>query len=165
MHDITDELVPVKSTEGSKCSPWFKRPPTSLIKHRHSAWEHYKNARHLFGRHSPKASAAFSSFQSLNKRYRNYTVSFQADYEEKLVLRSKDNPKLLHSYIRSKKVGQLSVGPIRLDSGRLTDSPSEMVEVFASSFASVYTKTCPPNPLPHQCFDGTIDPRAVHEAT
>ena len=158
LHDITDELVPVKSTEGIKCSHWFKRPPTSLIKHRHSAWEHYKNARHLFGRHSPKASAAFSSFQSLNKRYRNYTVSFQADYEEKLVLRSKDNPKLLHSYIRSKKVGQLSVGPIRLDSGRLTDSPSEMVEVFASSFASVYTKTCPPNPLPHQCFDGTIDP-------
>ena len=74
------------------------------------------------------------------------------------MLRSKDNPKLLHSYIRHKKVGRPSVGPIRLDSGRLTDSPSEMDEVFASSFAAVYTKTCPPNPLPHQCIDGTIDP-------
>ena len=72
------------------------------------------------------------------------------------MLRSKDNPKLLHSYIRNKKVGPPTVGPIRLDSGNLTDKPGEMAEVFGSSFASVFTRHSPNNPSPHQSFDGDI---------
>ena len=66
-------------------------------------------------------------------------------------MRSKDNPKLLHSYIQSKKVGRptvsllrlLSCLMLRLDSRFLTDNPGEMAKIFASSFASVYTKSCP----------------------
>ena len=74
---------------------------------------------------------------------------------------SKENPKLLHSYIRSKKVGRPTVGPIRLDSGLLTDNPGVMAEVFASSFASVYTRHCPASPAPHQRFGGSIDPITI----
>ena len=74
------------------------------------------------------------------------------------MLHSKEKPKLLHSYIRSKKVGALSVGPIRIDSGKLTDKPGVMAEVFASSFALVFTRHCPKRPFPHQSFDGIIGP-------
>ena len=158
LHDLVEEFVPLKANQKSTNTPWLKRPPTSLINLRHAAWEQYKNARHQYGRHSPSTTAAYASFQGCNSRYRNYTVSCQADYEENIILRSKENPKLLHSYIRNKKVGRPSIGPIRLDSGRLTDAPGEMVEVFASSFASVYTKQSPKNPYPYQCFDGSIDP-------
>ena len=158
LHDLVEEFVPLKANQKSTNTPWLKRPPTSLINLRHAAWEQYKNARHQYGRHSPSTTAAYASFQGCNNRYRNYTVSCQADYEENIILRSKENPKLLHSYIRNKKVGRPSIGPIRLDSGRLTDAPGEMVEVFASSFASVYTKQSPKNPYPYQCFDGSIDP-------
>ena len=156
LSSLVDEFVPLKPEQKRSDCPWFKRPPTSLISHRHTAWEQYKNARRRFGRRSQDASAAYDAFQSLNKRYRNFTVSCQSDYEENIVFRSKENPKLLHSYIRNKKVGRPTVGPIRVDSGRLTDTPEEMVEVFASSFVSVYTHQTPPNPYPYQRFDGTI---------
>ena len=72
-------------------------------------------------------------------------------------MQSKYHPKLLHSYIRNKKKGRPTVGPIRLDSGPLTDDPSTMVESFASSFSSVYTRQCPSVISPHQTFDGVID--------
>ena len=156
LHNLVQQFVPIKPKSVKK-APWLKRPPSSLISRRHAAWQSYKHARQQFGRRSSDSSAAYASFQYWNNRYRNFTASCQAEHEERLLLLTKDNPKLLHSYIRSKKVGAPSVGPIKLDSGRLTDRPGEMAEAFASSFASVFTKHSPDNPCPHQNFDGTID--------
>ena len=63
------------------------------------------------------------------------------------LLHSKEKSKLLCSYIYGKKVGALSVGPIRLDSGELTDKPGVMTEAFDSAFPSVFTRHCqPPSP-------------------
>lgn len=157
MHGLVEQHVPVKPKQEKKV-PWLKRPPTSLINHRQAAWQSYKHARQQFGRHSAKSSASYASFQYWNRCYRRFTVSCQADYEENILLHSKDKPKLLHSHIRTKKVGALSVGPIRLDSGQLTDKPGEMAEVFASAFASVFTRHYPDRPFPHQSFDGSMGP-------
>ena len=134
-----------------------KRPPPSLVNMRHAAWLKYKSVRHELGRRSQGASIAYSTFSDLNKQVRRFSVASQAEFEESLVLQSKDRPKLLHSYIRNKKKGRPSVGPIKLSSGQLTDDPAVMVECFASSFSSVYTRECPNNPFPHQTFDGMID--------
>ena len=38
----------------------------------------------------------------------------------------------------------------------LTDDAIIMAELFASSFASVFTTATPANPSPHQVFDGTL---------
>ncbi|KAK3888205.1 hypothetical protein Pcinc_007736 [Petrolisthes cinctipes] len=50
----------------------------------------------------------------------------------------KESPKLLHQYIRHKKVGVPSVGPLKLDSGALTADCGEIADIFASSFSTVY---------------------------
>ena len=157
VHGLVDVFVPDKSAHSKQRTPWLKKPPSSLISRRHIAWQSYKKSRREHGRRSPDAVAAYASFRLINSRYRSFTVSCQAAYEESLMLRSKDDPKLLHSYIRNKKVGSPAVGPIRLNSGSLTDSPEEMVEVFAYSFSSVFTKNCPSNPSPHQQYEGIID--------
>ena len=157
LHNLVEEFVPVKTNKVREKAPWFKRPPTSIINHGQSAWLRYKRARCQFGRRSSDSSAAYASFRYWNSCYRNYSVSCQAAHEENLVLLSKDNPKLLHSYIRGKKVGALSVGPIRLDNGCITDAPREMVEIFASSFASVFSRQSLATPFPHQQFDGKLD--------
>ena len=155
LQSLVVEHIPLKPPPSSHT--WHKRPPSSLTNLRHAAWQKYKNVRRELGRKSLSASLAYSAFLELNNRIRRYSVACQSDYEESLVLQSKDRPKLLHSYIRSKKVGRPSVGPIRLNSGRLTDDAGEMVESFASSFASVYSTHCPANPYPHQTFSGSID--------
>ena len=68
----------------------------------------------------------------------------------------KENPKLFHAYIRHKKVGRTSVGPLSLASGELSDSPHDMSESFSQAFSSVYTSQNPPNPAPFQQFPGTL---------
>ena len=77
----------------------------------------------------------------------------------------KRNPKQLHAYMRHKKVGCLTVGPLELGDGRLTDGALLMAETLATAFESVYVESwtllqhlrllntrvqlveCPPPPL------------------
>ena len=154
LKDITAECIPLKSPGDGK-PPWSTRPPTSLINLRHSAWSRYKSVRAQLGRRSGEARCSYASFANINQQCRTYAVKAQAEYEEDLILRSQEQPKLLHSYIRKKKVGRPSVGPLRLPSGKLTDNPAYMSEVFAESFASVYSRSVPRNPYPHQQSHGT----------
>ena len=70
----------------------------------------------------------------------------QPEYKCDVIMRAKTDPKLLHSCICERKVGSPSVGPLRLDSGTLSDRLGEMAEIFATSFASVFTQTGPLNP-------------------
>ena len=80
----------------------------------------------------------------------------QIDFEKSLISKVKSS-KALHKYIRSKKVGAPSVGPLRQDSGVLTADCAVMAELFASNFSSVYTTQDLNAPFPHQVSDATIN--------
>ena len=149
LSNLVEQFVPLKKRKDSK-PPWQTRPPTSLIHERQRAWQRYKSARQTFGRSSVDARTALSGYNSVNKQYRAYAVRARADYEGKLIAKSKENPKVLHSYIRERKVGRPSVGPLRLSSGELTDTPMILSERFAECFSNVYNRTPPSNPAPHQ---------------
>ena len=69
----------------------------------------------------------------------------------------KENPKLLHSYLRCKKKFRPSVGPLRLAQNSTTDDPLEMAECFADAFASVYNSDVPTDPAPHQQSNGVLE--------
>ena len=166
IRDLSGRYIPSRPP-GDKKPPWRTRPPTSLIRQRQQAWSLFKEVRQRIGRRSPEATIAFNSFANVNRSYYHFELREQAKYEEGLLSRLKDNPKLIHSYIRSKKVGQPAVGPLKLCSGSMTDNPSQMAECFASSFASVYISKEPANPEPHQLCQGHLDtviisPNLVH---
>ena len=153
--DLTEDFIPVKTSSHDR-PPWTLRPPTSLVHRRQEAWQNYKSIRQRFSRRSSEVVAAYEIFAAANRQYRRFAISTQAEYERELIVRSKDNPKLLHSYIRKKKVGRPSIGPLKLPSGSLSDSPTEMAETFATSFAAIYTHGTPANPASYQQFDGSI---------
>ena len=81
----------------------------------------------------------------------------QARYEGSLIGRFRENPKLLHSYINSKKSAHSAVGPLKLPTGFCSD-PLEMSECLASSFASVFSYGIPLYQEPHQVHEGHIEP-------
>ena len=156
LKQVTTECVPLKSP--ITCTPpWSTRPPTSLINRRHLAWSKYKSARKQLGRHSGLARSSYATFANLNQQCKTYAVKAQAQYEESLILRSQDHPKLLHSYLRKKKTGRPTVGPLTLQSGQLSDDPKSMADLFADCFSSVYSKSVPRHPLPHQQSDGLLE--------
>ena len=161
MEDISEQCIPFKVLTDKK-PPWSTRPPTSLINQRQAAWSRYKSVRSRLGRRSQEALSSYSSFVRVNQQCRSFAVNAQAKHEEDLIHRSSEHPKLLHSYLRHKKVGRPSVGPLKLSCGKLSDDPSCMAELFAESFSSVYSRTIPPNPYSHQQFDeSSLDHMAV----
>lgn len=115
LKDILEPLIvqyiPLcKHTENHRL-PWSRNPPTSLKNQRKHAWEEYKDNRSMHGRHSAITSSSLQSFLQANKALRNFAFTSQVNYERSLIARTKDNPRLLHSYIRHKKTVQVICGP------------------------------------------------------
>ena len=101
LSDLTEQFIPVKETREYKV-PWRTRPPTSLVHQRQLAWQKYKSVRLQLGRSASDTRAAYATFTSVNRHYRSFSIRSQADYEGSLIERSKETPKVLHSYPEQK---------------------------------------------------------------
>ena len=131
-------------------------PPRALTEQRKSQWQRYKNLRQHHGRYSAEAQAALEIYQSLNHSYRNFSKQKQADYELKLANLISEAPKLFHGYLRERKKGCPSVGPLKTATGDLVQSNVGMSELFADSFSSVFVTTIPANPHQYQRLEDSM---------
>ena len=112
--DLAKDCVPCKPPAPKKTSPpWRVHPPGGLIRQRQEAWCNYKTVRRRLGRRSLPASEAFAAFSAVNSQCLNFSAQSQSNYENNLVEDWKENPKLLHSYVRSKKSAPVTVGPLK----------------------------------------------------
>ncbi len=130
-------------------------PPNNLKRDRKQAWRLYKNTRAIYGRYSDESVSALANYNAINYRYKNYFVHSQISYEVSLIDKLKDNPKSFHQYIRSKKVGAPSVGPLKRSDGTLVQSCGQMADMFVEGFASVFRDRTY-NPFPHQVYNGSL---------
>ena len=152
---LVDMYIPLRlGTPGRK--PWPVRAPRQLLQRRAGLWTNYKTIRNIQGRRSLEALEALQLFQAANHEYRNFAVSSQIAYERSLADQLYCAPRLFHSYIRRKKVGQPQVGPIRLPSGDLVSDCVGMAEALAGAFAGVYARNPNLVPAQHRIFDGTM---------
>ena len=101
--------------------------------------------------------SALNSYDVLNHRYRNYFIFQQINHEERLLESFVECPRAFHSYIRSKKIGMPTIGPLRGEDGNLIDRNDLMGEIFADKFCSVFLNTDPIDPAPHQDYSGGLD--------
>jgi hypothetical protein len=140
---LVERYVPI-SYDGAPC-PWKVRPPRDMTKRRRLLWQQYKQLRLELGRLDVRAVAALNQFNVVNYEYRNFVRNDRICYEKGLVAKLASAPKLFHSYVRRKKVGALSVGPIRQESG-LVDDPVLLSEIFARNFSSAFVADVPVSP-------------------
>ena len=148
---LIDMYIPV--AKPNLCQTLFK-PPRELVRARSTSWAHYKNIRSVHGRRSREATAALASFQEINCSFRGFYNREVISYEQSVAADLKTNSKLFHKYIRSKKVGNPSVGPLKSGSQFVTGC-EEMAEILADGFSSVYSTQDLVNPFPHQL--GMVD--------
>ena len=156
LQPMISQLVPVAKQSKKHKLPWKSNPPTSLKHKRSSTWSAYKKARATFGRKAAFTRSQLQAFLEVNKRLRNFAICSQIKYEKSLLLERKESPKLLHSYLRHKKMFRSSVGPLRLASGSITDDPRTMADSFAEAFASSFVTATPTDPFPHQRCDAEL---------
>ena len=154
LKSLLERYIPVGN---EKIVPWAVKPPRSMLRLRSQLWTDFKTARRRFGRHDNHTLQCLKSFHETNDLYRNFELNSRSEYELNLVYRAQDAPKLFHSYIRNKKLGRPSVGPLRMLSGQVVDCPSKMCEIFADSFASVFVPEIPSEPARLQFFPGVMD--------
>ena len=146
--ELIEMYVPVKPENPSP--KWLSSPPRALMRDRSRAWQLYKDRRCSLGRNHPIVQNCLEDFQNINYRYRNFSQMKQSRYERKLVSILKDAPKAFHGYIRGRKKGCPTVGPLRLNDGNLTADCASMCEEFASAFCSVFVNVDPVDPMPDQ---------------
>ena len=158
LEPLIEQYVPrARQDDRGNKIPWKTNPPSSLKRRRKAAWEEYKSLRSKDGRRAPNTVSALMAFLQVNGQLRSFASISQIEYEKSLIARSKDNPKLLHSYIKHKKQFRSSVGPLRLGSNAVTDVPKEMADCFLDAFSSIHTTTIPANPAPHQRCGAVLD--------
>jgi len=154
LNESVSRYVPHKAaTRGGK---WLSVPPRALEARRRRDWMDYKETRLRCGRMSSEATESLQLYMETNREYRNYAIHRQSKYEEKLANLLSRAPKLFHGYLRERKMGCPSVGPLRT-AGELTYDHREMSEEFATAFSRVFVVTDPQNPHPHQRFVGAMD--------
>lgn len=86
---------------------WEYKPTKELTRNQKNSWPHYKWLRATHDRYSGLAMNALQSFLDINFQYSSFR---QLAYEEEILNKCLDKPKLFHAYIRGKKVGCLTVG-------------------------------------------------------
>ena len=165
---LINKYVPLKPNNRKNKVPWSVNPPRVLQRAKSLAWTNYKSQRSISGRGCQLTRSAWVDFQRANDDIRSYAISSQMEYEKKITDQIDTNPKLFHSYIRHRRVGQPSLGPLRLDDGRVVDDPGQMAQCFVQKFASVFITDSPTNPSPNQVFHGslseiTITPAIIDE--
>ena len=135
LEPLVDQYIP-RVSQGARRRkvPWKSNPPSSLKRRRKAVWDKYKGLRSNLGRKAPLTVSALKTFQEVNNQLRTFASRSQIEYEKSLIERSKENPKLLHSYMRHKKQLRCSVGPLRLASGAVSDDPGEMADCFLDAF-------------------------------
>ena len=159
---LIDRYVPLRGFAEGDRVPWSTNPGRALMQRKRAAWSSYKEARASNGRRSPQATAAWSNFQSVARDVKMFSYNSQKTYERGVVSQINDNPKLFHSYLKHRKVGKPTVGPIMLPSGSLSDDAEVMANCFVESFASVFASDPAPNILPHQMCPSNSSCLEVH---
>ena len=164
VHSLVEIYVPT-SDRSDAGPPWPVKPPPYLKRRRSVLWAQYKAARSRTGRHSVEAREVLQRFLDVNFQFRTFAINAQRNYEKSLVDNELHDTKLFHAYIRNKKVARVGVGPLKSHDGRFISDPTDMANVFAAAFASVYSRVTPANPLPHQRFDGAIGEPIISNET
>ena len=130
LRPLIRRYVPTSNSASTTRVPWAINPPRSLRSERSDAWRTYIDTRSANGRHHPSSFEAWCVFSTINCEYRKFSIKSQEQYELHVAAKLSSDPKPFHSYIKHRRVGRSSVGPLRSGTGQLTDDPLEMSELF-----------------------------------
>ena len=143
IHPLIEEFVPMRSCRSSSLG-WDAAPPRSLVREKANLWGQYKTLRRELGRTHEASVEALRLYNETNYNVRTYSRTKQWQYEYQLADRLREMPKLFHSYIRRKKKGKPSIGPLK-HMGVVLSEPVDMCEVLADVFSSIYNNLPPPD--------------------
>ena len=153
--DLVGDYVPLRGA--SRQGKWLVKPTRAITRERAALWHDFKVLRSELGRNHVDVVGAYETYRQANIRYKNYALNRQCAHEKKLVSLLSVAPKAFHSYLRERKKGCPSVGPLKDVNGALIASQDAMCDAFAEAFVSVYIEDDPSSPATHQTVLGEME--------
>ena len=138
---------------GGRSQPWIRDVSVNIKNSRSLAWQNYKAVRAFHGRGSAEAAQALFIFREWSLMYNSSVYSAVCNYEMSL-LRTAD-ARRFHGYLRSKKVGRPSVGPLLVD-GLWIEEHVDMANCLVEAFSSVFVPGGLGMPFPHQSSESSF---------
>ena len=151
---LISEFVPWK--QDLIIGKWLVEPPRSICRLRSRLWAEYKLCRRLLGRNHDDSVRAHENYKDANNQYRNFSRNKQRAYELKLASLLSVAPKAFHSYLRERKKGCPTVGPLKTEDGILVTNTQSMSNIFVNAFSSVFVSDDPSEPYEHQTTDSVM---------
>ena len=99
---------------------------------------------------------ALEAYNAVYGEYRNFFIHSQVKRERSYISKIETDPKLFYSYIRGKKVGNPSAGPLKLSDGTFSNDCEAMAEVFADAFSSVFVSDSHQHDLCYRVWQSEI---------
>ena len=157
---LVDRFVP-KAMRCKTKPPWTLNPPRTLLHRKSLLFSNYKQVRETRARNHPETIAAWRNFTEANNDVKQFARRSQEAYEVSIANQIKTNPKLFHAYLKHRKVGRLTIDPLKVDNNVITDDPKRMAKQFAHSFRSVFETTSPQRPAPNQLSETVLQDISV----
>ena len=140
---------------------WLVSPPRRIRLERSELWNRYKAIRSQLGRSHTVTTLALEQYKAANSNYKNFARNKQCAYELKLAGLLTVAPRIFHSYLRERKKGCPTVGPLRAETGILVTDQGAMSSMFVEAFSSVFVSSTPSAPSEHQTSDSLMEDLTV----
>ena len=112
-----------------KTNEWFNHKCVKAKEKRDLLWNRYR--RHI-------SENAYARYKQARNEYTKVRKETQINFEKDIIEKSKDQPKLFYSYIKSKSKVKDKIQSI-MDKGKKFIKEEEICEVLNNNFQSVFT--------------------------
>ena len=110
---------------------WLNRGIKSKIRKKLALWRANQRAKWSI----PNLA---SKYKDLKKNCAREVKEAVKDYEKKIASNAKKNPKMVYSYVNSKKVVKENIRALIDENGMRTESPSEITRILNKQFESAF---------------------------
>ena len=131
VNDLIKDYVPVKTTKQAFRKQWMTVETASVIDKKRRAWTRYLNCK------SYENKQLYTSARNIATNTIRYA---KRDYERKIALQSKDEPKVFWSYVRKNTKTREQIGDLKQEDGKLTHDPKNKANILNNFFSSVFTR-------------------------
>ena len=138
--NLIQNYIPVskRSRDGSKYSPFIKKPCLDAIKEKRKRWLKYKYC---------KSDTNYAKYKVARNTVTNKIRSARYQYEKNLASKIKTDNKIFWNYVRSKTKTKSIVTKLEMPDGNLTTTDQETADTLNNYFSTVF-EVEPDEPLP-----------------
>lgn len=130
LHDSIRKFVPKQKSKNHRYPPWFNKALIRSLKEKNKLRLRFKKY---------KNPLDDIELKLISKRCEKLAMNLYNDYMRNMEKNIKDNPKFFWSYIKSKRGGSSAYPMTMTDGQTVTSKGSEICDLFANYFSTVYT--------------------------